>query len=54
MTNFTWMFMSSWSAPTESIDFSSSQTTTTKSDFTNEETEVVTEQRREDRGKRGV
>ncbi|KAH0893729.1 hypothetical protein HID58_056158 [Brassica napus] len=47
-----WMFMSSWSAPTESIDFSSSQattkdvettTTTTKSDFTNEETEVVTE-----------
>ncbi|CAF2044854.1 hypothetical protein HID58_034579 [Brassica napus] len=37
-----WMFMSSWSAPTESIDFSSSQTTkdvetTTKTDSTNEE-----------------
>ncbi|KAJ0236944.1 methyltransferase PMT24 [Hirschfeldia incana] len=37
-----WMFMSSWSAPTESVDFSSSQTTndvetTTKTDSTNEE-----------------
>ena len=51
-----WMFMSSWSAPTESIDFSSSQTTTkdvettSKSDFTNEkneETEVVTERNQE-------
>ncbi|KAF8050866.1 hypothetical protein N665_1860s0006 [Sinapis alba] len=51
-----WMFMSSWSAPTESVDFSSSQTTTTKedvettttkSDFTNEETEVVTESNEE-------
>ena len=51
-----WMFMSSWSAPTESIDFSSSQTTTkdvettSKSDFTNEkneETEVVTESNQE-------
>ncbi|KAH0915939.1 hypothetical protein HID58_030385 [Brassica napus] len=51
-----WMFMSSWSAPTESIDFSSSQATTkdvettSKSDFTNEkneETEVVTESNQE-------
>ncbi|CAN7049690.1 hypothetical protein BRARA_G00762 [Brassica rapa] len=58
-----WMFMSSWSAPTdESVDFSSTQTptdvdtTTTKTDFTNEEvgkgfkseeTEVVTESNEE-------
>ncbi|KAL0700176.1 hypothetical protein Bca4012_056298 [Brassica carinata] len=37
-----WMFMSSWSAPTESVDFSSNQTakdeeTSNKSDVTNEE-----------------
>ena len=56
-----WMFMSSWSAPTESVDFSSNQTpkdveTTTKTYFTNEEfdkgskteeTEVVTESNEE-------
>ncbi|KAG2303889.1 hypothetical protein Bca4012_062948 [Brassica carinata] len=55
-----WMFMSSWSAPTESIDLSSSQTTkdvettTTNTDFTNEEAskteeekEVVTESNEE-------
>ena len=43
-----WMFMSSWSAPTEeSVDFSSTQTptdvdtTTTKTDFTNEEFDKV-------------
>ncbi|CAH8299523.1 unnamed protein product [Eruca vesicaria subsp. sativa] len=50
-----WMFMSSWSPSTESVDFSSSQIakdveTSTKSDVTNEEvgkSEVVTESNEE-------
>ncbi|KAJ4879939.1 putative methyltransferase PMT24 [Raphanus sativus] len=50
-----WMFMSSWSAPTETLHFSSSQTTTkdvetttiSKTEFTDEETEVVTESNEE-------
>ena len=39
-----WMFMSSWSAPTESIDFSANERTkdvdTTKSDFKSEDVQL--------------